>query len=105
VQIRGSLQADVLCHCFCGCCSLAQEARQIAHEELLSRQGEQNGVPSRHVPISIAPAPSMPPAYGSTQPAYAQPTSHGANGACAGHVADAQTVLAQPVYMATEAKD
>ncbi|KAJ1623736.1 hypothetical protein T492DRAFT_1052852 [Pavlovales sp. CCMP2436] len=94
-QIRGSLHADVLCHCLCGCCSLAQEARQIAYEELQSRQGEQNGVPSRHAPGFIAPA-ALPPAY--AQPAYAQP-------AHAGYTAETPTVLAQPVYLATEARD
>jgi len=32
-RIRGHPGADILVHCCCGCCALAQEARQIAVEE------------------------------------------------------------------------
>lgn len=97
-RIRGSLESDVVCHCFCGCCSLAQEARQIAAEELLARQSEQDGVPANHTAMPMpstrglpatAVAATAPPEYGyeaeAAVPALAQP-------------------IAQPVY-SYEAKE
>lgn len=92
-RIRGSLESDVVCHCFCGCCSLAQEARQIAAEELLARQGEQDGVPASHAPQPMQLAAGLPATATATtaQPVY-------------GYEADAAAVpalaqpIAQPVY-------
>ncbi|KAG8470764.1 hypothetical protein KFE25_009185 [Diacronema lutheri] len=71
-RIRGSLEADIVGHCFCGCCSLAQEARHIAHEELVARQAEQNGVP-----IGSVAQPMPPVGYGveSATPTLAQPVA------------------------------
>jgi Cys-rich protein (TIGR01571 family) len=52
-RIRGTLACDIARHCLCGCCSLAQEARQIAHEELHARAKQPNGAPTAHMAIAI----------------------------------------------------
>lgn len=96
-RIRGSLESDVVCHCLCGCCSLAQEARQIAAEELLSRQTEQSGVPSSHAAMPVLPAGGAPAAVGVTvaaQPAYAG-AYYDAEAAVPAQLAQP---IAQPVY-------
>jgi Cys-rich protein (TIGR01571 family) len=66
-RIRGTLESDIACHCLCGCCSLAQEARQIAHEELHARAEQPNGVPTAHTAIAMPPTL---PAAALAQPSY-----------------------------------
>jgi len=80
-QIGGSLELDIACHCCCSCCALAQEGRQIAHEEACKSRHEQTGV----LPGAALPATPM--------AAVAEPVPHHASPTAA----VPEAILAQPV--------
>jgi len=101
-QIKGSLSHDVACHCCCGCCSLAQEARQIAHEEARALRAQPNGVPiaggGHTAAVAAVAEPANPYAqpYGGTYTAAGE-YGYGAEGDAAPPPALAQP-MAQSVY-------
>jgi Cys-rich protein (TIGR01571 family) len=89
-RIGGSLEQDVMCHCLCGCCSLAQEARQIAHEEMAVLRAEPSGVPHGIAATTYPPMPlgRVENGYAEAAPMYEQATA----------LPTLAQPLAQPVY-------